>query len=89
MNTKTFIILAASIMLAVFSSYSQNSQGWQYIGKAPSNTIWRPNDIIETPEKHVIVAFWDYKESSHLIKLSEEGILLSEPIISAPDTTVI
>ena len=89
MNTKTFIILAASIILAVFSSYSQNSQGWQYIGKAPSNTIWRPNDIIETPEKHVIVAFWDYKESSHLIKLSEEGILLSETIISTPDTTVI
>lgn len=84
------LALLSIILLSIPSIlFSQESDGWLYVAEAPSYTTWRPNDIVETPNGDVLVAFWDYEKASHILKLSTEGSLLSDQMITAQDSVVI
>lgn len=79
-----FMLFTTSLLL-----FSQESNGWLFVAQAPAYTTWKPNDIIEAEEGGFFVAFWDYHEDSHILKLSEEGELETELEVSACDTTII
>lgn len=79
-----FVLFTTSLRL-----FSQESNGWLFVTQAPAYTTWKPNDIIEAEEGGFFVAFWDYHEDSHILKLSEEGELETELEVSACDTTII
>ena len=84
-------LMAILLVLLSFTLrlFSQDSCGWLYIAQAPAYTTWRPNDIVEVDNEGFFVAFWDYQKKSHILKLSEEGELVTELEVSAIDTTVI
>lgn len=69
--------------------FSQEASGWLYVVEAPVYSTWRPNEVIETQEGALLVAFWDFQKDSHIFKLSEDGELLSEQVVSLVDTIVI
>ena len=79
-----FVLFTISLRL-----FSQESNGWLFVAQAPAYTTWKPNDIIEAEEGNFFVAFWDYHEDSHILKLSGEGEVEAELEVSAFDTTII
>lgn len=86
---KVFHFFIFLLFLCVPDAYSQESNGWLYVATAPPNSIWRPNDVVEIEKNNILIAYWDYQKTSHVIKLSEDGVLMCGTSISAPDTTVI
>ena len=89
MKKLAIIPLLATVLSINTPLYSQDTGGWLYVATAPPNTIWRPNDIIETESDNIVIAYWDYQKASHISKLSASGVLLNEVTVSAPDTTII
>ena len=69
--------------------FSQEANGWLFVAEAPAYSTWRPNEVIETQEGALLVAFWDFQKDSHILKLTEDGELLSEQVVSLEDTIVI
>lgn len=83
------VALLPFLLFMPSTSFSQEVGGWLYVAEAPAYSTWRPNDLIETQKGAFLVAFWDFQKDSHILKLSEDGELLSEQVVSLIDTIVI
>lgn len=82
-------LILSFLFQGVVSNLTLFAQGWLYVAEAPSNSTWRPNDVLETSDHEFLISYWDYDKTSTIIKLSQEGTLQSSAAISAPDTTII
>ena len=86
---KKLVLFLPLMFWAVLAVFPENDRGWLYVQKASPFTLLRPNDVVLTSDGGILIAYWDYMETSSIIKLSEDGTPLLETTISAQDTSII